>query len=228
MNLRTIALVTVMSIASNGFAQGQGNTTGAKQLFVDTTTGVTLTGAPNRPVAPRPGGGTAPAPRPGTEVTGLMYYLEVVQPNGQALRVPASRTFRSGERIRFHVTGNVNGRLSILQSENGGNFLPLFPNAQLRGGDDRVESGKEIVIPMRFDNNPGNIRLLLMLMADNATPVSAPVAANAETNRSRPEQRTGSGGAGRLATPRSTHNSYDSFNRRAHAAGCQHCATTCT
>jgi hypothetical protein len=177
MKLAAIVLSTVVTFTTIGYAQNQTNTPGAKRLFNDTSTAVRLGAEPERRPAARsgaPAGGGAtqptPAPQPNTaDVTGLMYYVEVIQPSGQALRVNTSQVFHSGQRIRFHVLSNVTGRLTILQSENGGALLPLFPIPQLRGGDNRVEQGKETVIPMAFDNRPGNIRLLLMLVADGVS-----------------------------------------------------------
>ncbi len=168
----TAFLFAPMFFAALGVSQDN-STAGAKQLFfLDVTTGNKLPGnTVPKPTIPRP-----PAPRPMAqkppEVTGLMYYIEVVQPNGQALRVSTNRQFHNGERIRFHVLSNTGGRLTMLQSENGGAFMPLFPHPQLRGGDDRVEREQDTVIPMRFDNKPGNLRLMVMLAADG-TPQAA-------------------------------------------------------
>jgi hypothetical protein len=212
MKLVAIALSAVFMFAAAGFSQSQSNTQGAKRLFDDTSTGVRLGGSEPRP-APRPGGSTSPAPQPSPapqaatpEVTGLMYYVEVVQPSGQALRVNTNRVFHSGERIRFHVLSNVTGRLTILQSENNGAFLPLFPTPRLRGGDNKVEQTKDTVIPMVFDNKPSDIRLLLMLVADStaaapagqtastqkppATPAAAPTPAPSPGPASTPPPRT--------------------------------------
>jgi hypothetical protein len=147
---------------------------GAKALFHDSTSGVTLQspGAPKPTPRPTTTTSTTTSTRPASPkpapVTGLMYYVELLQPSGEALRVNTTRGFRSNDRIRFHVLSNVSGRLAILQSENGGAFEPLFPHPQLRGGDDRVESGVETVIPMRFDSRPGKIKLLMMVTAASA------------------------------------------------------------
>jgi len=188
MKLVAIALSTVLMFTAAGFAQSQSNTQGAKRLFDDTSTGVRLGGGSETKPSPRPSDSTstapqpAPAPKPSTpDVTGVMYYVEVIQPSGQALRVNTNRVFHSGERIRFHVLSNVTGRLTILQSENNSPFLPLFPTPQLRGGDNRVEQGKETVIPMAFDNKPSDIRLLLMLVADSTT--ATPEAQTATTQK---------------------------------------------
>lgn len=195
MKLAAMALSCTLAFAASGIAQTKDDTSGAKKLFYDTTTGAAVSGGgpQARPASPAPSnrGTAAPAPPAATAapagpaaagVTGLMYYVEVIQPNGQAVRVNSDQVFHTGQRVRFHVLSNLSGKLTILQSENGEAFSPLFPNPQLRGGDDRVEGGKDTVIPMVFDNRPGNIRLLLMLVADGASaasPVQAAAAAPA-------------------------------------------------
>lgn len=98
-----------------------------------------------------------------------MYWVELLGPNGQVLRVNSSRMFKSGERIRLHVTSNVPGRLTIMQSQDSEPFSPLFPAAS--AADNRVEPLRETVIPgpkawMRFDKRPGQIRLLMLLDSD--------------------------------------------------------------
>ena len=209
MKFVAIAAAAILMFTAVGVAQNQNNNTaGAKRLFYDTTTGVRTGGGPEPRPAPRGGGqpgagggSTQPAPAPPKpgEVTGLMYYVEVIQPTGQALRVNTSRVFHSGERLRFHIMSNVSGKLTILQSENDGPLLPLFPNPQLRGGDDRVEQGKETIIPMVFDNRPGNIRLLMMLVADGA---AQPVRTQASTTTANPPPSTTTQTATPAPTPR--------------------------
>ena len=205
MEMNTLTLLTVAALAVPAFPQASSEN-GAKQLFYDSTSGATVQGgSPPRP-APRrrPTPNPNPEPKPASvkpEVTGLMYYVEIIQPSGEALRVNASRPFRSGDRIRFHVQSNVAGRLAMLQSENGGPFEPLFPHPQLRGGNDRVEAGVETVIPMRFDNRPGSVRLLLMMVAAGGElPPAAP--GQQRTEQPRTEQP-------RTEQPRTEQQPYD-------------------
>jgi hypothetical protein len=177
-----IAAVLSAPLIFAAMGQAQNSTAGAKQLFYDTTTGVQLPG--NMPPKPGPRKTTNPGPGPlkPPEVTGLAYYIEVIEPSGQIKWVPDTRRFRSGERIRFHVESKTAGRLTILQSENGAPFATLFPHPQLRGGDDRVEAGQDTVIPMRFNDKPGNLRLMLMVVSDGAAaPPREPVASGGGT-----------------------------------------------
>ena len=126
MKFVAIAVAAILMFTAVGVAQNQDNNTAGAKTLDDATTGVRTGGGPEPRPAPRGGGqpGTgggstqpAPAPPKPGEVTGLMYYVEVIQPTGQALRVNTSRVFHSGERLRFHVMSNVSGKLTILQSE---------------------------------------------------------------------------------------------------------------
>jgi hypothetical protein len=104
-----------------------------------------------------------------------MYYLELLQPSGEVLRVNTNRIFHSGDRVRLHVTSNVDGRLNILQSQDGGKFEELFPSQSLPESASLVRKGEDTILPapggwFKFDERPGEIRLLMMLTAE---PVSA-------------------------------------------------------
>jgi hypothetical protein len=156
---------------------------GAKSLFRDASSGVVLhTPGGSKPGgAPRPSPGPRTAPRPGPAaevqpvslpaVTGLMYWIELRTESGQLLRVNANRQFKTGERIRLHVTSNVDGELTIMQSQNNGPLEMLFPASA--GQDNRVRRYEEKVFPsetgfFRFNAQTGNIRLLLMVRAEGA------------------------------------------------------------
>ena len=164
--MHTYRLMIPALLAIAGMAEEQ---TGAKALFHDPTSGVAIqssrTPAPGGPRrAPQTAAKPAAAP-----ASGLMYWVELLGPNGQVLRVNSSRMFKSGERIRLHVTSNVPGRLTIMQSQDAEPFSPLFPTAAT--ADNRVEPLRETVIPgpkawMRFDKRPGQIRLLMLLDSD--------------------------------------------------------------
>jgi hypothetical protein len=100
-----------------------------------------------------------------------MYWIELQAPNGQLLRVTANRAFKSGERIRIHVVTNVNGHLSMLQSQDDGPFAALSPTAG--AASNAVTASEETVLPsrngwFRFDEKPGKIRLLLMMQGGRA------------------------------------------------------------
>ena len=178
---------------------------GAKVLFGDRSSGVSIQGGGQRTptTAPktRTTAGTRPpaqAPVPLTpvstaaatpDVTGLRYWIELSTGQGAPQRVAANRVFHSGERIRLHVESNIDGELVILQSQDGGKFERLFPNRD--GVSGRVEKFKDSSFPskegwFRFDNQPGDIRVMMMLQAD--TPAPAPAAAPRNSGAPAPVQ----------------------------------------
>ncbi len=146
---------------------------GAKALFLDTQTG-RMAMPTVRPAGPNP----ASAPTKVPAITGLMYYFELLQPNGELIRVNSSRVFHSGEKFRLHVTTNIDGRLTILQSQNGGRFEELFPSPKLPESAPFVRKGIDTVLPapgawFKFDERSGDIQLLMMLSAESGVPIVA-------------------------------------------------------
>ena len=157
----------------------------AKSLFMDNTSGVSLqqsnasrhvvTRTPVKPVASGMSSNSAP------NITGLGYWIELKTGSGQLIRTTSKQIFHSGERIQLHVTSNVNGQLTILQSQDGGAYTKLFPtNANPSGRVDKMQTN---VFPspdhwFRFDNRPGDIHLMLMVQADNAALSQASGSAN--------------------------------------------------
>lgn len=154
---------------------------GAKALFLDPTSGAMVTASRSAPPA-----GTRKSPvrtmpavikrQPG-EVTGLRYWIELEEPNGELKRVLADRPFKSGERVRLHVESNVDGNLTVLQSQNGEPFAKLFPRA---GGSAPIEKFKDNMIPsakgfFKFDQQPGDIRLIIMVQANDTVAPVAPL-----------------------------------------------------
>jgi hypothetical protein len=169
--MKLVLITAALSLAHLASAQES-----AKSLFVDPMSGVSF---PSSKSASGHRTGNVSAPQTPSSlhnidlkpVTGLSYWIELQTPSGQLLRVPASRQFKTGERIRIHVESNVDGQLSIMQSEDGGPFAPLFP-AKL-GMDNHVQHLQDKILPsptgwFRFDSNPGSIRLLLMVQANGS------------------------------------------------------------
>ena len=165
------------------------NAVSAKQLY----------GFPNMAISPAPAYAPAPQTMPAADIPvsgvnpGLMYYVELIQPNGATSRVDVSRGFRSGERIRLHFQSNVNGRLVIMQQVDDGPVQPLYPDSRVNGGDNQIRAGVDTVIPqgnawMRFDDNPGWIKLMVFLTTDSWYDALRPQLADFSTG-SRDNQR---------------------------------------
>lgn len=189
--------LTLFGIAS--FVQvllsGQQAQTGAKALFIDTQTGRVVMPTVRSAVGKSE---TKPVELPA--ITGLMYYLEMVSPNGELTRVNTNRTFHSGDKFRLHVTSNIDGRLTILQSQDGRAFEKLFPSSSYAGLVPNVKRGVDTILPSPggwfvFDEHPGEIRLLMMLTAEaipTATQVATAQNRAVEEMRSIEKQQRGS------------------------------------
>ena len=146
---------------------------GAKSIFYDTQTGaIIVPKVPRVAVPPHASAGSAKQ-KPAEKVpaiTGLMYHFDLLQPDGQLIRVNANRTFHSGDRIRLHVMANIDGDLTIMQSQDGGPFERLFPSPKLPAGAGRIAKGVDTVLPSAkswfvFDEHPGELHLMMLLSA---------------------------------------------------------------
>ncbi len=174
----TKALTVIIAGALLGgyaLAQAPDEQTGAKAIFLNSITNEqTLSPADNKtapdkkePVKHKQITKTAlPA------VTGVMYYLELLRPSGELTRVNSDHVFHSGDRIRLHLSSNIDGNLIIFQSEDGSEPQVLFPSPKLADGSARVTKGSDVVLPspkawFKFDDHPGQILLRLKLSADS-------------------------------------------------------------
>jgi hypothetical protein len=99
---------------------------------------------------------------------GLRYWIELVR-GGHASKVDSQYSFQTGDRIRFHVSPNIDGFMYIFMTAgSSGNQAVLFPVAGT-GDNNKVVAGKEYVIPevtmLQFDEHPGVETLQLVLSA---------------------------------------------------------------
>lgn len=145
---------------------------GAKALFVDSTSGTTIaTTAVEAKSGPKTTAyrrSAAPAPTL-TEVSGLMYYVELVSPKGEASRVTTDRVFRSGERILLHIVSSVTGDVAVYQKTPEGRAAKLFPDDHAGVSNARIVKGVDTILPsptawFRFDDKPGTEELTLVLV----------------------------------------------------------------
>lgn len=143
---------------------------GAKAIFFDTQTGAMAIPSVTRTFHRASNVGPTKAVERVPAITGLMYYLELLQPDGQLIRVTSTHAFHSGDKVRLHVTSNVNGSLLILQSQDGNAFQELFPSSKVAKGTDKIVKATDTVLPgpnawFQFDEHPGDIQLLILLRA---------------------------------------------------------------
>jgi hypothetical protein len=97
--------------------------------------------------------------------TGLSYWVEVIKPSGKVVKTTAeSRTFKSGERIRFAFKTNKDGYLYLLSVGSSGKGIVLFPDPRINGGQNFVTGNSDYRIPFGgksfvMDANPGDERV---------------------------------------------------------------------
>lgn len=116
--------------------------------------------------------------------TGIQYWIELNR-DGKFSKVNNKYTFRTGDKIRFHITSNIDGFAYILLSSGSrGEQSVLFPEPH---EDNKIQRGKDYSLPrdgfLTFDEHPGieKVSLLLSRMPTDAT---------AYLNKSRDPDRT--------------------------------------
>ncbi len=108
-----------------------------------------------------------------TSPMGLGYTLFQRDAGGRAVRVPTSREFRSGDRVRLQIESNSDGYLYVFNTVDGADATMIFPDARLGGGNNFVRAHVPHEIPssrepnpqhrwFEFDANPGAERLYLV------------------------------------------------------------------
>jgi len=192
-------LIAVISVLVVGLAAQEAPKAqnGAKALFLDPTSGAAVASRSARTTArSAPAAAKATAPATGVNA-GLMYYLEIARPDGSLQRVSPTTIFRSGDRIRIQLQSNVNGRLVIAQRDPDGTSSVLFPDPRVNGGDNRIQAKQLTALPsastwFRFDDNPGEEHLLVMLTPDinQAAPGVLPLVPPKQWDQRRTEEVT--------------------------------------
>jgi hypothetical protein len=99
---------------------------------------------------------------------GLSYWIELIETAGKpGVQVTDSRTFKSGDRIRLHFRGNVDGRIVLVQLGSSGASTVLFPDEDKHLAENRLQANDDRVLPsaahwFRFDDQPGTEKLLVL------------------------------------------------------------------
>lgn len=102
--------------------------------------------------------------------TGMSYWIELRRA-GKLLKVDSRYKFKTGDRIRFHVTPNIDGHAHIVMiGGSSGAKLVLFPVAG-RDPSNAVKRGKEYVFPpatfIVFDATRGIERVRIAISRKN-------------------------------------------------------------
>jgi hypothetical protein len=101
-------------------------------------------------------------------VLGISYWIELVEGQGESgTQVTNERVFRSGERIRLHFRGNVDGHIALIHLGSSGMATVLFPDPEKQLTDSNLAADEDRILPsaahwFRFDDNPGTERLLVL------------------------------------------------------------------
>ncbi len=104
----------------------------------------------------------------GPNPLGLRYSILKRSEDGEWNEVGTDTVFHSGDKIRVQVESNESGYLYIIMRGTSGNWRPLFPSAEIRGGDNRIEAMEPQLIPsgrgvFTFDGQKGEEKLFLVL-----------------------------------------------------------------
>jgi hypothetical protein len=102
------------------------------------------------------------------KVLGVSYWIELVDGSGgPGTQVTNERIFRSGERIRLHFRGNVDGHIALIHLGSSGTSTVLFPDPEKQLTDSALVANDDRILPssahwFRFDDNPGVERILVL------------------------------------------------------------------
>jgi hypothetical protein len=108
---------------------------------------------------------------------GLRYALVQIV-NGAEQEVSPTATFRSGDQVRVKVEGNRDGYLYVIARGSSGIWKPLFPAADINGGDNRLTARRAQRLPSNtqaftFDEQAGQEQLFVIYAAEPVKDVDA-------------------------------------------------------
>jgi hypothetical protein len=115
---------------------------------------------------------TAPgAPVPAAMHLGLRYTLLLVSGRGdRGQPVAPERNFRKGDCVALELETNRSGYLYVLSKQSSGDWVPLFPTAELADQSNRIDPGEIVRTPKRscfeIDDPPGVETLFVVLSRD--------------------------------------------------------------
>ena len=98
---------------------------------------------------------------------GLKYTIQKRTEAGDYNQVDSDSTFVNGDQIRLTIETNDSGYLYVVTQGTSRMWKPLFPSAEIAGGDNKVERGKRYNIPsdsvFSFSGAAGTERLFVVL-----------------------------------------------------------------
>jgi len=97
---------------------------------------------------------------------GLRYTILKKTGDGQA-ETDSDAVFHAGDRIRLAVETNDDGYLYVVNRGSSGTWKVLFPSAEVKAGDNRIQRRTRFEIPsgytFTFDEQPGEEKLFIVL-----------------------------------------------------------------
>ncbi|MGA3240622.1 MAG: DUF4384 domain-containing protein [Bryobacteraceae bacterium] len=111
---------------------------------------------------------TAPPPASGTAL-GLKYTI--LKLSGDAMTpVAPSSVFHAGDKIQFSIETNSPGYLYIVNQGSSGTWMPMFPTAEIEGGNNHVEGFHTYTFPSGyryvFDQQAGGEKVFIIFSRD--------------------------------------------------------------
>jgi hypothetical protein len=111
---------------------------------------------------------TAPPPASGTAL-GLKYTVLKLSGDGMTAAAPSS-IFHAGDKIQFSIETNSTGYLYIISQGSSGTWKPIFPSAEIEGGNNRVEPFHTYTFPSGyryvFDQQAGDEKVFIIFSRD--------------------------------------------------------------
>jgi len=178
---KPIGLCLLVSCGAGVFLSAQQNTEKltARELFyaaVDSpappATHQTPKAAPKPKPAPAPADHSVPVvavaykPNGPHPALGLRYSILKRTSDGQT-EIAADTLFHAGDRIRLGVETNDDGYLYVVNRGSSGTWKVLFPSAEIKDGDNRIQRRVRYEVPsgytFTFDEQPGEEKLFVVL-----------------------------------------------------------------
>jgi hypothetical protein len=98
---------------------------------------------------------------------GLKYRVIEQLPSGEQLDADPSKTFHSGDRVRFAFESNIDGYLYVAQGGSSGKWTILFPNPEANSGKNAIRRTEQYFVPNNgwfvFDDTPGTEEVFVIL-----------------------------------------------------------------
>jgi hypothetical protein len=159
--VRTVIAISLIAVVVGLLPRSGYGQEGAKSIFYSSS-GATVQTQP-APTKRAPGAAKASS----DQYIGLTYWIELVSRDGQRRRVTTDHAFRSGDRFKLHLQSNRAGYLTVVNVGSTGRTTMLFPPSSSSPASNAIRARETYAVPpdefIRFDDNPGEETLLVML-----------------------------------------------------------------